>query len=64
MTKYCDGRGSESQGSGLILIPVNNPLERILGEITVAFARPTRPTKRYLNIELPKNQQMRGAITA
>jgi transposase-like protein len=69
------------------LIPVNNPLERILREIrrrtrvvgafpdgqsalNLAAARLRHiagtawSTKRYLNIELLKQQQMRGAITA
>jgi transposase-like protein len=69
------------------LIPVNNPLERILREIrrrtrvvgafpdgqsalNLAAARLRHiagtawSTKRYLNIELLKDQQMRGAITA
>jgi transposase-like protein len=69
------------------LIPVNNPLERILREIrrrtrvvgafpdgqsalNLAAARLRHiagtawSTKRYLNIELLKEQQMRGAITA
>ena len=69
------------------LIPVNNPLERILREISrrtrvvgafpdgqsalnLAAARLRHiagtawSTKRYLNIELLKEQQMRGAITA
>jgi transposase-like protein len=71
----------------VILIPVNNPLERILREIrrrtrvvgafpdgqsalNLAAARLRHiagtawSTKRYLNIELLKDQQMRGAITA
>jgi transposase-like protein len=69
------------------LIPVNNPLERILREIrrrthvvgalpdgqsalNLASARLRHiagtawSTKRYLNIELLKHQQMRGAATA
>ena len=69
------------------LIPVNNPLERILREIgrrtrvvdvfpdgqsalNLAAARLRHiagtawSTKRYLNVELRKDQQMRGAITA
>ena len=69
------------------LIPVNNPLERILREIrrrtrvvgafpdgqsalNLAAARLRHiagtawSTKRYLNIELLKEQNMRGAITA
>jgi len=69
------------------LIPVNNPLERILREIrrrtrvvgafpdgqsalNLAAARLRHiagtawSTKRYLNIELLKDQQMRGGITA
>ena len=69
------------------LIPVNNPLERILREIrrrtrvvgafpdgqsalNLAAARLRHiagtawSTKRYLNIELLKDQHMRGAITA
>src|SRR4029077_5796201 len=67
------------------LIPVNNPLERILREVrrrtvgafpdgqsalNLAAARLRHiagtawSTKRYLNIELLKDQQMRGAITA
>ena len=69
------------------LIPVNNPLERILREIrrrtrvvgafpdgqsclNLAAARLRHiagtawSTKRYMNIELLKDQQMRGAITA
>jgi len=69
------------------LIPVNNPLERLLREIrrrtrvvgafpdgqsalNLAAARLRHiagtawSTKRYLNIELLKGQQMRGAITA
>jgi transposase-like protein len=69
------------------LIPVNNPLERIMKEIrrrtrvvgafpdgqsalNLAAARLRHiagtawSTKRYLNIELLKDQQMRGAITA
>jgi hypothetical protein len=70
-----------------LLIPVNNPLERILREIrrrtrvvgafpdgqsalNLAAARLRHiagtawSTKRYLNVELLKDQQMRGAITA
>src|SRR5271166_1022484 len=69
------------------LIPVNNPLERLLREIrrrtrvvgafpdgesalNLAAARLRHvagtawSTKRYLNIGLLKDQQMRGAITA
>ena len=54
-------------------IRTNNPLERILREIrplNLAAARLRHiagtawSTKRYLNIELLKDQQMRDAITA
>ena len=80
-------RRSQPNISTESLIPVNNPLERILREIrrrtrvvgafpdgqsalNLAAARLRHiagtawSTKRYLNIELLKDQQMRGAITA
>jgi transposase-like protein len=77
---------ARTAGTGDI-IPVNNPLERILREIrrrtrvvgafpdgqsalNLAAARlryiagTAWSTKRYLNIELLKDQQMRGAVLA
>jgi len=77
-------RGRRAPGN---IIPVNNPLERILREIrrrtrvvgafpdgqsalNLAAARLRHiagsawSTKRYLNIELLRDQQMRGAVFA
>jgi transposase-like protein len=88
VTPYARTKAVRAGRTGtVILIPVNNPLERVLREIrrrarvvgafpdgqsclNLAAARlryiacAAWSTKRYLNIELLKDQEMRGAITA